>query len=67
MADVVSHSPLCAEKPEGKTDSTGDGADSVFYRRLIIQDIWLLCIQNIDDEEETAHTFKDLSLSGITK
>lgn len=58
MADVVSHPLLCAEKPEGKTDSTGDGADSVIYRRLIMQDIWLLCIKNIDDEEETVQTFK---------
>lgn len=33
---------LCAEKPKGTTDSTGDGADSVISRRLIARDIWLL-------------------------
>lgn len=50
-----------------KTDSTGDGADSVIYRRLITQDIWLLCIRNIDQEEETVQTFKDFPLLDITK
>lgn len=67
MAVVVSHPLLCAAKPAGKTASTGDGADSVIYRRLITQDIWLLCIRNIDQEEETVQTFKDFPLLDITK
>lgn len=67
MAVVVSHPLLCAAKPEGKTDSTGDGGDSVIYRRLIMQDIWLLCIRNRDQEEETVQTFKDFPLLDKTK
>lgn len=66
MAGVVSHPLLCAEKPEGKTDSTGDGADSVICGRLIMQDIWLLCIKNMDDEEERTQTSKDFPLSDAT-
>lgn len=33
----------------------------------LLRDIWLLCIKNIDDEEETVQTFKDFRLSDIHK
>ncbi len=67
MVVVVSHPLLCAAKPEGKTASTGDGADSVICRRLTAQGVWLLCVKNTDQEEETAQTFKDFPLLDISK
>lgn len=58
MPGVVSHFLLCAEKLKGKTDSTGDGADTVIYLRLIVQDVCLLCIKSTDEEGETVQTGK---------
>lgn len=49
-----------------KTDSTGDGADSVIYYILIMQDIWLSCIK-YRSREKKIQTFKDFPLLDIIK